>query len=169
MEENKQITENKITYGEILKAVDKLPEEEKDMILNFMKVEELRNILNTTESADKYSMDLLAFARFYASISDIIQRLSRYIRNPESEVDVMMREYDSLGVAEKKEIATNLLCRNEFLENAHEYIRDGFNKWAKINPNLKALTGGLLKLTESCVKLMKYNHTTNAPRLEVKK
>lgn len=158
MEGSKQITENKITYSEILKAVDKLPEEEKEMILNFMKVEELRNILNTCESADKYSMDLLAFARFYAFIADVIQRLSGIIRNPESEVDVIMKEYDSLGVAEKKEIATNLLCRNEFLENAHEYIRDGFNKWTNINPNLKALTGGLLKLTESCVKLMKYNH-----------
>lgn len=158
MEENKQVTEQKITYSEILKAVNRLPEEEKEMILNFMKVDELRNILNTSESADKYSMDLLAFARIYASISDIIQKLSRYITNPESEVDVMMKKYSELDDVEKKNIALNMLGQKEFLKDGREILQEEFDKWEKMNPRTKILSKSLMEFIESIFSLRKYNH-----------
>lgn len=161
MEESKQITENKITYSEILKAVDKLPEEEKEMILNFMKVEELRNILNTSESADKYSMDLLAFARFYASVSEIIQKLSRHITNLESEVDVIMEKYSELDDVEKKRVALNMLGQKDFLKDGREILQEEFDKWEKMNPRTKILSKSLMEFMESIFSLRKYNHVLN--------
>ena len=149
MEEIKQVTEQKIAYDEVLKALERLPEEEKEMILNFMKVDELRNILNTSESADKYSMDLLAFARIYASISDIIQKLSRYITNPESEVDVMMKKYSELDDVEKKNIALNMLGQKEFLKDGREILQEEFDKWEKMNPRTKILSKSLMEFMES--------------------
>lgn len=161
MEEIKQITENKITCGEVLKAVERLPEEEKEMILNFMKVDELRNILNTSESADKYSMDLLAFARVYASISDIIQKLSRHITNPESEVDVIMEKYSELDDVEKKNIALNMLGQKEFLKDGREILQEEFDKWEKMNPRTKILSKSLMEFVESIFSLRKYSHVLN--------
>lgn len=158
MEESKQVTEQKITCGEVLKAVERLPEEEKEMILNFMKVDELRNILNTSESADKYRMDLLAFARVYASISDIIQKLSRHITNPESEVDVMMKKYSELDDTEKKNIALNMLGQKEFLKDGREILQEEFDKWEKMNPRTKILSKSLMEFMESIFSLRKYNH-----------
>ena len=161
MEESKQVTEQKIAYDEVLKAVERLSEEEKDMILNFMKVEELRNILNTSESADKYSMDLLAFARFYASVSEIIQKLSRHITNPESEVDVMMKKYSELDDTEKKNIALNMLGQKEFLKDGREILQEEFDKWEKMNPRTKILSNSLIEFVESIFSLRKYSHVLN--------
>ena len=158
MEENKQITESKITYSEILKAVDKLPEEEKEILLNFMKLDELRNILNTCESANKYSMDLLAFARFYASISDIILKLSGYISNPENEVDVIMEKYSGLDDSEKKRVALNMLGQKDFLKDGREILHEEFDKWEKMNPRTKILSKSLMEFIESIFSLRKYNH-----------
>lgn len=161
MEEIKQIAEQKITYEDVLKAVNRLPEEEKELLLNFMKVEELRNILNTSDSASKYSNDLLSFARFYASISDIIQRLSRYITNPESEVDVMMKKYSELDDTEKKNIALNMLGQKEFLKDGREILQEEFDKWEKMNPRTKILSNSLMEFVESIFSLRKYNHVVN--------
>lgn len=158
MEENKQITESKITYSEIMKAVDKLPEEEKDTILKFLKVEEIKYVLCSKERTEDYSKRLLEAATFYVTMTNIVQKLSNYICNPDNEVEAVMTTYNGLDDAEKKEVAFNLLCQNEFLSNAREFIQDGFSKWTHIKPEIKETTDGLLKLTESCVRLMKWHH-----------
>lgn len=162
MEENKQTTEQKITYSELLKAVERLPEEEKEMILKSLKMEEIKYVLESKELTEQYSKNLLEAATFYVTMTNIVQKLSNYVSNPESEVDVVMTTYNGLDDAEKKEVAFNLLCKNEFLSNAREFIQDGFDRWTHIKPEIKETTDGLLKLTESCVRLMKWNHIINA-------
>lgn len=166
MEENKQIVENKITYSEIMKAVDKLPEEEKETILKFLKVEDIRYVLESKELTEQYSHNLLEAATFYVTMTNIVQKLSNYLSNPDNEVEAVMTTYNGLDDAEKKEVAFNLLCQNEFLSNAREFIQDGFSKWAHIKPEIKETTDGLLKLTESCVRLMKWNHIINDTKKE---
>ena len=166
MEEIKQVTENKITYSEIMKAVDKLPEEEKEMILKFLKVEEIKYVLESKELTEQYSHNLLEAATFYVTMTGIVQKLSDYISNPDNEVEAVMTTYNGLDDAEKKEVAFNLLCKNEFLSNAREFIQDGFDKWTHVRPEIKATTDGLLKLTESCVRLMKWHHLINDTKKE---
>ena len=158
MEESKQIIEQKITYGEVLKAVNRLPEEEKDMILKTLKIEEIKYVLESKERTEDYSKQLIEAATFYVTMTNIVQKLYGYISNPDNEVDGVMETYSGLSDDEKKEVAFNLLCKNEFLSNAREFIQDGFNRWVHIKPEIKETTEGLLKVIESCVKLMKYNH-----------
>ena len=158
MEENKQITENKITYSEIMKAINKLPEEEKEILLKSLKMEEIKNVIGSKELTEQYSHNLLEAATFYVTMTNIVQKLSNYISNPDNEVDAMMTTYTGLDDNQKKEVAFNLLCKTEFLSNAREFIQDGFNQWNHIRPEIKATTDGLLKLTESCVRFMKWHH-----------
>ena len=126
-----KVKEKEIGYDEVFKAVERLTQQEKDILLGFLKMEEIKNILSSKENMDNYKKKLLEVANFYLVISELMQKVDDYMKNPKKETDVVMETYNSLNDAEKKEIALDMISNKAFLENSCEILQSDFDIWAR--------------------------------------
>ena len=148
---NNEVKVKKIGYGEVFKAIDRLTEQEKNILLGCLKIEEIKNILSSKESTDKYTNSCTDTANFYLVIAEIIKKVYDYMKNPKKETDVVMETYNGLNEVDKKEIALDMLSNRAFLEDSCEILQSDFDKWGEMNPFIKSISKSLLKFMETLI------------------
>ena len=75
MEEIKQITENKITYSEIMKAMEDFTENEKELIFTGNMIEILRYVCDSEEELERYKNICSMYINTYQTYLKLAQRV----------------------------------------------------------------------------------------------
>ena len=93
MEENKEYTPVH-SYDEVMRAVEKLPEEEKSIILDQLKLTELASVLDSAEKVKEYLEIIQNYINILSTMSNAICDLYKLVNAPESVTDDMLSDYD---------------------------------------------------------------------------
>ncbi|MBR5596653.1 MAG: hypothetical protein IKW30_04510 [Lachnospiraceae bacterium] len=75
MEDNKQITEQKITYSKVLKAMEDFAENEKELIFTGNMIEILRYVCGSEEELERYKNICSMYINTYQTYLKLAQRV----------------------------------------------------------------------------------------------
>lgn len=127
------------SYSDILKAIDKLPEEEKAELLNLLKLNEITYLLESAESVSEYCQRLIAYADMNLAVAKALPKLYKMVNAPTDAVDDIVREYDKLDEDKKKETALKLMNNGAFQKDCCEILVGDVERLINENPTLKAI------------------------------
>ena len=128
-----------LTYSEVIRAVERLTEEEKQIILNMTNIEQLSLLMTSKEAVDDYKKLLEEHIRTCHVAIGAMSKLYEYVNNLTNDTDFIVGNYEKLTDAQKKEIALRLLNNNVFQKDCCNILVSDVEKIIKENPTLKAI------------------------------
>lgn len=154
MEENKEYTPVH-SYDEVMRAVEKLPEEEKNIILDQLKLTELASVLDSAEKVKEYLEIIQNYINILSAMSNAICNLYKIVNTPDSASDNVMTDYDKLDDTQKKEITLRLLNNSIFQTDCCDILIKDMEKAIENDSTLKALDNllGITKYFKQCIRL----------------
>lgn len=154
MEENEVYTPVH-SYDEVMRAIGKLPEEEKNIILNQLKLAELASLLDSAEKVKEYLEMIQNYINIWTTMCNAICSLYKLVNTPDSATDNLMTDYDKLDGAQKKETALRLLNNSIFQTDCCDILIKDVEKAIENDSTLKALDNlfGITKYFKRCVRL----------------
>lgn len=70
------------TYEEVFKAVNKLPKQERDIILTNLNLEQVARLMDSKEALDKFCNDGYLYAYTYYYLSEALQKTYEEVNRP---------------------------------------------------------------------------------------
>lgn len=143
------------SYNEVMRAVEKLPEEEKIFILNQVSIPQLAVFLDSEENVEKFKNILQKYIDGYVLIINIISKLYELVNSPEDAVNDVVEEYSKLNSTQKKETALKLLNNSIFQDDCCDILIKDMERVTENDSTLKALDNlfGLIKYFKKCIRL----------------
>ena len=120
-----------LTYSEVIRAVERLTEEEKQIILNMTNIEQLSLLLSSKEAVDGYTKLLDEHIRTCHVAIGAMSILYGHVNNLTNDTDFIVGNYEKLTDAQKKEIALRLLNKEEFKRDFCNIIVTGLGEKVK--------------------------------------
>lgn len=154
MKENKEYTPAH-SYDEVMRAIMKLPEDKKDIILTSLDIAKIvtaldseKNFAKTIDACDKY-------INCWAMVRDALNELYNLVNITESATDNVMSDYDMLDASQKKETALRLLNNGEFQRDCCEILITDMERVVANDSTLKGLDNlfGLTKYFKKFLQL----------------
>lgn len=127
------------SYSDVLKAIDKLAEEEKIELLEFLKLNEITYLMDNAESVTAYCNDLIAYTNKFIAIAKALPKLYKMVNAPTDAVNDIVCEYDKLDEDKKKETALKLMNNGAFQKDCCEILVGDVERLVNENPTLKAI------------------------------
>lgn len=127
------------SYSEVMRAIDKLPEEEKTELLEFLKLNEITYLLESAESVTAYCNDLIAYTNKLIAVAKALPNVYKMVNAPTDAVDDIVCEYDKLDEDKKKETALKLMNNGAFQKDCCEILVGDVERLVNENPTLKAI------------------------------
>ena len=154
MEENKEYTPVH-SYDEVMKAIMKLPEEEKNAILKYVDIVKIASALDSEEICKSNIIACQECVYAYTMVSKALDDLYKLVNAPENATDEMLSDYDRLNVSQKKETALKLLNNSEFQKDCCEILISDMERNIASDSTLKALDNllGITKYLRRCLRL----------------
>lgn len=155
MQENNSTVQLNHTYDEVLKAVGKLSEKEKDFILRQMNLQDVLHITNTQEIVDNYCDLAKTYADAYILLSEVIRKIYANLNAPTDAVGDIVSDYKELSADQKKVVALDLLNNGDFQKDCCNILVKDFERVASENPTVKVLDNllGFSKYFKRCINL----------------
>lgn len=140
---------------EVMKAIEKLPEEEKEVILFQMNIPQLAVLLDSAEKVEEYKETLQKYIDVCTIIMDAISKLYELVNAPEDAVNDVIEDYSKLDSTQKKETALRLLNNNVFQRDCCDILIKDMERVTESDSTLKALDNlfGLVKYFKNCIRL----------------
>lgn len=132
-------TNSALTYDEVIRAVDKLTEEEKQNIFSILSVSDLTTLLSSTENIKFYIGEAHKCVNRINSVICSISKLHKYVNNLTSNADYIVEDYEKLTDDQKKEITLRLLNNGEFQKDCCEILVSDMERIAKSDETVKAI------------------------------
>lgn len=154
MENNKILLEEKYSNEDVLKAVNKLSEEERSALLANLQIPQIRNYLNNPEECEKYCDNLMFIAAFYKLVAEVMRKTEN---NMETllldEAKDFSIDYDKLNDSEKEHVTVALLNNDEFKKNCFNILERNFKKLINSDEVMVTLDKafGLSKIYKKCL------------------
>ena len=104
MEENKEYTPVH-SNDEVMKAIMKLPEDEKNAILKYFDIVKIASALDSEEVCKSSIIACQECVYAYTMVSKALGDLYKLVNAPDNAIDDMMSDYDKLNVSQTKETA----------------------------------------------------------------
>ena len=127
------------SYSEVMRAIDKLPEEEKTELLEFLKLNEITYLMDNAESVTAYCNDLIAYTNKLIAVAKALPKVYKMVNAPTDAVDDIVCEYDKLDEDKKKETALKLMNNGAFQKDCCEILVGDVERLVNENPTLKAI------------------------------
>lgn len=143
-----------LTYSEVIRAVERLTEEEKQIILNMTNIEQLSLLMTSKEAVDDYKKLLEEHIRTCHVATGAMSKLYEYVNNLTNYTDFIVGNYKKLTDDQKKEIALKLLNNGEFQKDCCEILVSDMERIAKSDATVKAIND-VFNITGWCKNLIK--------------
>lgn len=160
MKARNYMTENEVyipvhSYDEVMRAVEKLPEEEKNIILNQLKLTELASLLDSEEKVKEYLGIIHNYINIWTTMCNAICDLYKLVNAPNSATDNVITDYDKLDDDQKRETALRLLNNSDFQVDCSNILIKDMEKAIEKDSTLKALDNlfGLTRYFKKCIRL----------------
>lgn len=140
---------------EVMRAIEKLPEEEKETILFQMNIPQLAVLLDSAEKVEEYKETLQKYIDVCTIVMDAISKLYELVNAPEDAVNDVLEDYSKLDSMQKKETALRLLNNNVFQRDCCDILISDMERVTESDSTLKALDNlfGLVKYFKKCIRL----------------
>lgn len=130
------------SYSDVLKAIDKLPDDEKTELLEFLKLNEITYLMDNAESVTAYCNDLIAYTNKFIAIAKALPKLYKMVNAPTDAVDDIVSEYDKLDEDKKRETALKLMNNGAFQKDCCEILVGDVERLVNENPTLRVINDG---------------------------
>lgn len=118
----------KFTTLEVMKAIEKLDEKYRNLLLNNLQVDLITTIVNTKENYDYVIKQWGKEIEKYSLMTASIRLLADELMTPEEKVVTVVDEYASMNKEEKMDFCTKLYQDLEFQKNMCSLIIDTATK-----------------------------------------
>ena len=136
---DKETNKPVLSYEEVMKAISKLDDEEKDIVLKQLNLNELAYVLEERSVMKEYCKKLEDIARKSDVMKKAMLKLCVYVNTPTDEAEDAVREYEKLDRDKKKETALKLLNNSDFQKDCCDILVKYFERIVEENPTLKLL------------------------------
>lgn len=153
MEENTSTNTIHI-YDVVMRAVSKLPDVEKETLMNQLTIQQLTNLLVSQDNMNAYIQSIIDTINVYNSLTSALTKVCNALNGCIDGVDDIVCDYDKLGADKKKEAALKLLNNAEFQKNCCEIMVSDMERIAKTDVNVKAIND-VFNITGWCKNLIK--------------
>lgn len=143
------------SYDEVMKAVEKLPEEEKEIILFQMNIPQLAVLLDSAEKVEEYKESLQKYINVCIIAMNAISKLYDLVNAPDNAVADAIEGYSKLDSMQQKETALRLLNNSVFQRDCCDILISDMERVTESDSTLKALDSllGLVKYFKKCIRL----------------
>lgn len=154
MEENKENTKT-LSYDDIMRAIMKLPDKEKNVILTYFDLNKIASAISTEERFKRSMEECVEYANTWVTVSNALLKLYGIINFPDSATDDIVGDYERLDAPQKKETALKLLNNGDFQRDCCDILVDDMKRIVENDSTLKALDNlfGIIKHFKSYVRL----------------
>ena len=155
MAENNNMTQPNHTYNEVLRAINKLSEEDKEFILKQISIHNLLQIVDSQKSMDEYCGALDIYAQAYVWLHKVVQMVYTNMNAPDNKDEDIVSDYNKLNADQKKAVTLALLNNSDFQKDCCNILVKDFERIARENPTVKALDTllGFSKHYKKCIEL----------------
>lgn len=143
-----------LTYSEVIRAIEKLTEEEKQIIFSMLSVNDLTTLLSSQENIDFYIGEARKCVNRINKVICGIAKLHKHVNNLTNDTDYIVGNYEKLTDDQKKEIALRLLNNGEFQKDCCEILVSDMERIAKSDATVKAIND-VFNITGWCKNLIK--------------
>ena len=134
--ENEMMKSNH-SYGDVIKAVDQLPENNKQLLLSKMSIPQLVELLNSAEKFDEYRTTVETYINVMVFIVNTVSELHTIINTPVDSVDNILADYEKLNERQKKETTLSLLNNDVFQKDVCDILVKDMKRVISGDPTLK--------------------------------
>lgn len=131
------------SYNEVMRAIEKLSEEEKTELFELLKLDEITYLIRNEDTVTEYCSGLVKYANKYNTLAKALPKLFKMINEPTDTVNDIVREYDKLDEDKKKEATLKLMNNSVFQKDCCEILVGDFERIVEENPTLKLLNDTL--------------------------
>lgn len=125
------------SYSEVMRAIDKLSEEEKNVVLGFLKVNEIKILLDDKDAFIQYCNEWTVYANRLTLFINSMKKLYEMIDMPTDTVDEIVCDYNKLDEDKKKEITLKLMNNGTFQKDCCKILVGDMERLVKESPTLK--------------------------------
>lgn len=147
-------TDSTHLYDVIMRAIIRLPEKEKETLMDQLTIPQITYLLISKENMDEYVKKILDLLETLTNLLSAISKLSDNVTNCIDGVDDIVGDYNNLNADEKKEAALKLLNNGDFQKNCCEILVGDMERIAKTDVNVKAIND-VFNITGWCKNLIK--------------
>lgn len=127
------------TDQDVLKAVGKLPEERRNILLRSLTISDIQGLLNSKERYGEFYAECMSNIHLFKTIADALKELFETMDSKlEDDERDFSADYDKLNDSDKKRVALEMLNDTGFQKSLYELIlcdlKEAFLKTRHIKP-----------------------------------
>ena len=154
MENNEVKEEREYTDKDVLKAVGKLSEERRNILLRSLTISDIQGLLNSKERYGEFYAECMSNIHLFKTIADALKELFETMDSKlkDDEKD-FSADYDKLNDSDKKRVALEMLNDTDFQKNLCEIMLGDFERIVAEDPAYKAIDNflGVGKFFRKCI------------------
>lgn len=157
-------TESIHIYDVIMRAVTKLPDKEKEVLMSQMTINQLASLLTSKEKLEQYTQNLVDTLDWFTVLTNAITSICKAMSESIDGVEDIISDFDKLSSDKKKEATLKLMNNSAFQKDCCEILVGDMERIFNEDANFKAFND-IFNITEWCKKMIKQgiglNHKYN--------
>lgn len=141
-------------YDVVLKAITKLPDEEKEALLNLMTINNLVSLIVSQENLNEYVDNVLRVLDQYSLLVKSLSDICNIMNDTMDGVSDLVCDYDKLDADKKKEATLRLMNNADFQEDCCEILVGDMERIVEEDTTVKAFND-IFNITNWYKKLIK--------------
>lgn len=125
-------------YDLVMKAVTKLSDKEKEVLLSQMTINQLASLLTSKEKLEQYTQNLVDTLDWFTVLTNAITSICKDMSESIDGVDDFINDYDKLSSKKKKEATLKLMNNCAFQKDCCEILVGDMERIVKEDANFKA-------------------------------
>lgn len=125
-------------YDVVLKAITKLPDEEKEALLNLMTINNLVSLLVSQENLNEYVDNVLRVLDQYSLLVKALSDICNIMNETMDGVSDLVCDYDKLDADNKKEATLRLMNNSAFQKDCCEILVEDMERIVNEDATVKA-------------------------------
>lgn len=126
-------------YDVVLKAITKLPDEEKEALLNLMTINNLVSLIVSQENLNEYVDNVLRVLDQYSLLVKALSDICNIMNDTMDGVSDLVCDYDKLDADKKKEATLKLMNNADFQKDCCEILVGDMERIVNEDSTVKAI------------------------------